>query len=110
MIAAKLTKKNQSLNLNIQKTNPPKPDPGQVILHIRYAALNKRDDWILRGKYPGMNLPVIPGSDGMGYITDPDERVLLNPGNEWGDNPRGLRPGFYISGMPNLGKCTPLIS
>lgn len=74
-----------------------------MVIHLRYAALNKRDDWILRGRYPGMDLPVIPGSDGMGYLTDPNERILINPGNEWGDDPRVQGSNFYITGMPHPG-------
>src|SRR5690625_6738489 len=28
---------------------------------------------------------------------------MLNPGNEWGDNPRVQGPDFYITGMPHPG-------
>lgn len=83
--------------------NPPKPEPGESLIDVRYAALNKRDDWILKGKYPGIESSVILGSDGMGYTHATGERVLINPGNKWGENERVQESDFFITGMPHAG-------
>ena len=41
-----------------------RPDPGQAIVRLKAAALNRRDHWITRGLYPGVRPPVVLGSDG----------------------------------------------
>lgn len=90
----------------------PTPGPGEVLVRVYAAALNHRDVWVQQGKYPGMKLPVTPGSDGAGVVekigpgTDPawlGREVILNPGHGWGDNPRFYQKGFTILGMPDDG-------
>ena len=66
----------------------PVPGPGQVLVHLRAAALNRLDLWTREG-WPGLKLemPHIPGADGAGElaalgegVTDRQvgERVVLN--------------------------------
>lgn len=81
----------------------PKPKSDEYLVDLRYAALNKRDDWILKGKYPGIKSSVILGSDGMGYRAENGHRVMINPGNHWGDDERVQSSDFYITGMPHDG-------
>lgn len=88
----------------------PKPEPGEYLVDLRYAALNKRDDWILKGKYPGIKSSVILGSDGMGYRSENGDRVMINPGNRWGDDERVQSSDFYITGMPHDGTFAQQIS
>jgi NADPH:quinone reductase-like Zn-dependent oxidoreductase len=54
----------------------PEPLPGQVIVRIRAASLNFRDQAIASGDYPGIKAGgVIPLSDGAGEIVAVGERV-----------------------------------
>lgn len=86
--------------------------PGQVRVKLRAAALNHRDVWIQQGLYPGIQLPVTPGSDGAGVVTEAGSgveaawvgrEVILNPALEWGDDPRAQGARFRILGLPDAG-------
>ncbi len=90
----------------------PQPASGEVVIRLRYAALNRRDYWISRGLYPGIRLPVIPGSDGMGAVETvgagvenrwEGRRVLIDPGLFWGDVPRVQSRRFEVLGLPRHG-------
>jgi zinc-binding alcohol dehydrogenase/oxidoreductase len=98
--------------LAIQDVPTPTPASGEVLVQIRAAALNHRDVWIQAGQYAGLRFPCILGSDGAGVITklgaDVAEEllgqaVLINPGREWGDNPRAQAKTFSILGLPDQG-------
>ncbi len=98
--------------LDLREQEALAPAPGQAIVRLRAAALNRRDDWITQGLYPGIRLPVVLGSDGAGVVSavgegvDPswlDQEVVLNPGMRWGDNPRSQSADFEILGMPTNG-------
>jgi NADPH:quinone reductase-like Zn-dependent oxidoreductase len=95
--------------LRIQDVPTPEPGPGEVRVRLHAAALNHRDVWVQQGKYPGMKLPVTPGSDGAGVVEKVGDgvdmswlgrEVILNPGHDWGDNPRFYQKSFTILGMP----------
>ena len=43
--------------LCLEDVEIPQPDEQEVLVKIRYAALNRRDVFITHGKYPGMKLP-----------------------------------------------------
>lgn len=47
----------------------PEPGPGQVLVHLKAAALNRLDLWVRNG-WPGIKLeyPHIPGADGAGEV------------------------------------------
>jgi NADPH:quinone reductase-like Zn-dependent oxidoreductase len=88
------------------------PAPGEVVIDLRAAALNRRDLRVVAGGWPGVAAPVVPGSDGAGVvravgagvsgIAEGDE-VIVQPGIDWGDDPRVLGPGFKILGGPDDG-------
>ena len=93
--------------------------PGQAVVRLRAAALNHRDVWIQQGLYPGIALPLIPGSDGAGVVEsvgDPADagwigrEVVLNPALDWGDDPRAQGPRFRILGLPDPGTCAERIA
>ena len=81
----------------------PEPGPGEVVVALRAAALNRRDLFGTYGQYPGVKqdiLPKIPGSDGSGEVVargdgagGPGEgtEVVINPALFWGEDPR--KPG-----------------
>jgi len=54
----------------------PEPKPGQILVKIRVAALNRLDLWVRNG-WPGIQLdyPHIPGADGAGEIAALGEGV-----------------------------------
>ena len=67
----------------------PQPGPGQVLVRLRAAALNRLDIWVRVG-WPGIQLayPHIPGADGAGEVAEVGpgvedfsggERVVINP-------------------------------
>ena len=66
----------------------PEPGPGQVLVRLKAAALNRLDLWVRAG-WPGINLayPHIPGADGAGEVAAvgagvnnwaPGDRVVIN--------------------------------
>lgn len=66
----------------------PQPGPGEVLIRLRAAALNRLDLWVRNG-WPGIRLqyPHIPGADGAGEIAalgegvsgwEIGERVIIN--------------------------------
>ena len=81
------------------------PDPvareGEVVVDIAAGALNHRDVWITKGKYPGIRFPAVLGSDGAGWLEG--ERVLVNPSLLWGDNPFAQSKDYHILGLPTQG-------
>ncbi|MFK7802202.1 MAG: zinc-binding dehydrogenase [Anaerolineae bacterium] len=79
------------------------PEPNQtdegVIVHLRAASLNHRDNWILKGQYPGLQPGTIIGSCGAGVTSDGRE-VIINPNRNWGDDDRFPGKNYQILGMP----------
>ena len=83
-------------------------DCAKIRLHA--AGWNRRDYWITQGKYPGIQLPVILGSDGCGVVEEcPSDfnligqEVIICPSINWGDDPLHQSPQFHILGMPSNG-------
>jgi D-arabinose 1-dehydrogenase-like Zn-dependent alcohol dehydrogenase len=70
-------------------------------IKIIASALNHRDLWIIKGQYAGIKYPIILGSDGMGIYLS--KRVIINPGQYWGDNENVQSKNFKILGLPDHG-------
>ncbi|MDB4926106.1 zinc-binding dehydrogenase [Mucilaginibacter sp.] len=86
--------------------------PGEVLIKIKAAALNRRDYWITIGKYAGLKYPAILGSDGAGVVTEIGEgvestwlnkEVIINPANNWGEHEEFQSANFKILGLPDDG-------
>jgi zinc-binding alcohol dehydrogenase/oxidoreductase len=101
--------------LEIEHREPHEPGPGEVVVEIEAAALNRRDYWITQGMYPGIQLPIILGSDGCGLVKTVgtgvssswvNQPVVINPGWNWGDNEHYQSDRFAILGMPVDGTFT----
>ena len=98
--------------LTLKEVDNPVPGPGEVLVQIKAAALNRRDYWITIGQYAGIKYPSILGSDGSGIVTqvgsDDDKKwinkeVIINPGHDWGDHPEYQSKDFKILGLPKDG-------
>ncbi len=103
----------------VQQVDTPVPSAGEVRVRLCYAALNRRDHWIVHGAYPGIRLPVVLGSDGMGTADAVGEgvdsqwigkRVLIDPGLGWGNNPRVQSRRFEVLGMPRDGTLAEFVT
>ena len=42
--------------------------PGEVVVDLRAAALNRRDLRVIAGGWAGVTAPFVPGSDGAGVV------------------------------------------
>jgi NADPH:quinone reductase-like Zn-dependent oxidoreductase len=73
----------------------PEPGPGEVLVRLKAAALNRLDIWTREG-WPGMKIefPFIPGADGAGKIA------------AVGDGVQDLSPGTPVVINSNLGDGT----
>jgi zinc-binding alcohol dehydrogenase/oxidoreductase len=86
--------------LSLEEVAMPTPGPGEVIVQLRAAALNRRDLSVVEGARPGGKLPFIPGSDGSGVVF------------ALGDGTTGWRAGDPVVINPALscGTCTYCLS
>jgi NADPH:quinone reductase-like Zn-dependent oxidoreductase len=98
--------------LRLESVPDPAPGPGEAVVRVRAAALNRRDVWIRMGRYAGIRLPAILGSDAAGEIAALGEGVsgwslgapvVVDPSLEWGERERVPGPRFRILGMPEDG-------
>jgi NADPH:quinone reductase-like Zn-dependent oxidoreductase len=108
-------------SLSFEDAPDPEPGPGETVVRLRAAALNRRDVFVTRGQYPGAKpeaLPVILGSDGSGEVVargdgaaGPDEgtEVVVNPALYWGDDPHKPGKEYRILGLPDNGTFAQLV-
>ncbi|MDE0739772.1 MAG: zinc-binding dehydrogenase [Planctomycetota bacterium] len=98
--------------LRLQERPDPTPGPGEVVVSLHAASLNRRDYWITQGLYPGIRTPVVLGSDGAGVVSSAGEavdqelagrEVLIHPARDWGDDPAAQGDDFEVLGMPGDG-------
>jgi NADPH:quinone reductase-like Zn-dependent oxidoreductase len=68
--------------LRYEEAPDPVPEPGEVLVELRAASLNRLDVWVRRG-LPSVPKPRILGADGAGLVDG--RRVLINPGIEHGE-------------------------
>jgi NADPH2:quinone reductase len=65
--------------LHLGEAPEPAPAAGQVVVKLKYAALNPADRYLAEGQYPAQPaLPHILGRDGLGLVTEiaPDVKTL----------------------------------
>jgi len=76
MHAYQLEKLGELSGLVLRERPSPTPGPGEIVVRVRSASLNKRDIFIMKGSYP---LPsksgVIPLSDGAGEVVQVGHQV-----------------------------------
>lgn len=86
----------------------PKAGEGEVVIKLKYAALNHRDVFITKGLYPGVVFPCVMGADGVG--TYQDREVIINPNNNWGNNIHFQSKQYHILGAQKPGTFAQYIS
>ncbi|BDE05167.1 alcohol dehydrogenase [Vulcanimicrobium alpinum] len=96
----------------VDTVDEPAPAPGEILVKIARAAFNRRDVFISQGLYPGIQLPCVPGSDGVGTVAAHGEgaqgpavgtRVVIDPTLGWGESERIWRRDSQVLGMPHQG-------
>lgn len=115
MKAVRLNELGGPENLVYEDVPEPEPGPGEVVVRLRNAALNRRDVFVTQGMYPGAKpdaLPVTLGSDGSGEVAargdgadgpaDGDE-IIIHPSLYWGDDQRLPGKEYRILGLPEDG-------
>lgn len=117
MNAIQLTETGPPEVLKIASVPDPVAGPGEVVVELRAAAVNRRDVFLRKGIAPSP-LPVIPGSDGAGVVralgggvngvAEGDE-VVIFPSLGWGGGEAAPQPGFRILGGPDDGTYAELI-
>ena len=95
--------------LRYETVPDPEPGPGEVIVELRTAALNRRDLLVSGGTYP-FPLPLTPGSDGAGVRRDTGEEVVIYPALDWGPREEAFGPDFQILGGPRNGTYAELVA
>ena len=113
MKALRLDTPDGTQSARLTTLEPPAPGPGQVRVALKAASLNHRELWIVRGQYPGMQLPATLGCDGAGIVDTVGDgvdaalvgsEVVLYPGlDNWGPDPLLPAAGFGLLGMPGAG-------
>lgn len=104
--------------LQLEDAPDPVPGPGEAVVRLHAAALNRRDAWIRHGLYAGIKLPIIPGSDGAGEVAAVGDLVgrawigrpvVINPSLDWGSEERAQGPQYRILGLPDNGTYAELV-
>lgn len=105
--------------LTIEEVKKPRPVKDQVLVKLRYAALNHRDLWLIQEQAQHFPNGIILGSDGAGVVEDVGEdadpllvgaEVVINPSLGWGNNPIVPGDAFQILGFPDNGTFSEYIA
>ena len=64
--------------LRYEEVPDPVPGPGEVLVELRAASLNRLDLWLRQG-LPSVAKPRILGADGAGVVAGTGERVVIDP-------------------------------
>ena len=98
--------------VSVEDIKKPRPIKDQVLIKLKYAALNHRDIWIKTEQSVARPEGIVLGSDGCGIVEDVGEEavpllvgaeVVINPSLEWGNNPLVNGDAFKILGYPDNG-------
>jgi zinc-binding alcohol dehydrogenase/oxidoreductase len=97
--------------LSYEDYDDPVAGPGEVVVELKAAAVNRRDLLVRNPPGPAYEfpLPVIPGSDGAGVRRDTGEDVVIYPGLGWGEREDAAGPDWRILGGPDNGTYAELV-
>ena len=89
-------------SLKMMERDEPKPGPGQVLVRIRAASLNYRDQAVITGRYFGgvVQRDTIPLSDGAGEVIETGAGVTRFKA---GDHVAGTFFQIWVDGRPQPG-------
>jgi zinc-binding alcohol dehydrogenase/oxidoreductase len=99
-------------SLRIEERPDLHPGPGEAVVSLTAAALNRRDVWIRLGQYAGLKFPIVLGSDGAGVVMGVagdgarwlDREVIINPALNWSSSQGAQdQKAFQILGLPRDG-------
>lgn len=94
--------------LRLEELADPEAGPGEVVVELKAAALNRRDTYVRKGT-AGFPPPLVPGSDGAGIRRDTGAEVVIFPSLHWGDREDAPGPQFQILGGPSDGTYAELV-
>jgi zinc-binding alcohol dehydrogenase/oxidoreductase len=104
--------KGKDFPITVEDIKKPRPVKDQVLIKLKYAALNHRDLWLIQEQTQHFPNGIVLGSDGCGIVEDVGEdadpllvgaEVVINPSLEWGNNPIVQGDSFKILGLPDNG-------
>jgi NADPH:quinone reductase-like Zn-dependent oxidoreductase len=96
----------------VSEVSKPQPTGEQVLVRMKWAALNHLDIWIRREQTLGDGRKVTLGADGSGVVESVGEsadqsiigkEVIINPSLDWGNNPVVQGDNYRILGFPDNG-------
>lgn len=101
----------ESGQLKLKEMEEPKVKPGEVVVSLKAAGINRRDLGLVK-RYGEKPEALIIGSDGAGVVESVGEdvidfaagdAVIINPALRWYTNSDAPPPEFDILGMPDHG-------
>jgi zinc-binding alcohol dehydrogenase/oxidoreductase len=97
--------------LSYEDFDDPVAGPGEVVVELKAAAVNRRDLLVRNPPGPAyvFPLPLVPGSDGAGIRRDTGEEVVIYPGLHWGQGEDAAGPDWQILGGPSHGTYAELV-
>ena len=89
----------------------PVAGPGEVIVELKAAAINRRDLLLRNPPGPAYEFPkpIVPGSDGAGIRRDTGAEVVIYPGLHWGEREDAAGSDWGILGGPSHGTYAELV-
>lgn len=73
----------------------------KVETRVISSGINRRDVWIQQGFYPGIEYPVVLGSDAC--VEFESKKYIVNPNIDWGLNPKVPQKSYNILGLQSDG-------
>ncbi len=98
--------------VTVESFPDPEPGPGEVLVELKAAALNRRDLLVRSPPSPVYDFPkpFVAGHDGAGVRRDTGEEVVLYPGIKWGESDEAPGTDFRFIGGPLNGTFAELIA
>jgi zinc-binding alcohol dehydrogenase/oxidoreductase len=98
--------------LSYEDVDDPVAGPGEVVVALKAAAVNRRDLLVRNPPGPAYEFPkpLIPGSDGAGIRLDTGEEVVIYPGLNWGLGEEAAGPEWEVLGGPRNGTYAELVA
>ncbi len=98
--------------LRYEEVPDPVPGPGEVLVELRAASVNRRDLLVRDPPGPAYSfpLPLIPGSDGAGVRRDTGQEVVIYPALRWGEREDAAGPEYGLIGGPADGTYAELVA